>query len=359
MLIRLEPRATTSRLLRYTSPFIAAALTIVAGAILFVALGRDPVVALHTFFISPIDDLDGLAELTLKATPLVLCGIGLAIGFRGNVWNIGAEGQFIMGAVCSGGVALAFYGQEGPWLLPLMLVAGVAGGALWGAIPAFCRNRFNANEILVSLMLSYVALQLLGYLVHGPWRDPDGYNFPETRLFGDDALIPVLMEGTRLFASIFLALAAAALGWLLMGHSFLGFKIRVVGQALAAARYAGFSQKKVVWASFIIGGGLAGLAGFTEVAGPVGQLNATFPSGYGFAAIIVAFLGRLQPLGVLLGGLLLALTYLGGEALQSDLNLPKAVTGVFQGMLLFFVLASDVLIRYRIRFGRAVMKAAS
>ncbi|MDJ0950521.1 MAG: ABC transporter permease [Alphaproteobacteria bacterium] len=343
--------------MRYASPLIAAALTVFAGAILFAALGRDPVLALHTFFITPISDFNGLAELTLKATPLVLCGIGLSIGFRGNVWNIGAEGQFIMGAICSGGVALAFYGDEGPWLLPLMMLAGILGGAGWGAIPALCRTRFNANEILVSLMLSYVALQVLGYLVHGPWRDPDGYNFPETRLFNEEALIPVLAEGTRLYASIFAALAAVGLGWLVMAYSFLGFRIKVVGQALAAARYAGFSPKGVVWTSFLVSGGLAGLAGFAEAAGPVGQLNATFPSGYGFAAIIVAFLGRLHPMGVLLAGLLLALTYLGGEALQADLNLPRAVTGVFQGMLLFFVLASDVLIRYRIRFGGRLVRA--
>lgn len=356
MLIRLEPRAETSAVMRYASPVIAGVLTIVLGALMFALLGRDPVEALYTFFISPLVNLTGVTELLLTATPLILCGVGLAIGFRGNVWNIGAEGQFIMGAVAAGGVALAFWGDEGWYTLPLMVIAGAAGGAAWAAIPAFCRTKFNANEILVSLMLTYVALQFLGYLVHGPWIDPEGYNFPQTRLYNDAALIPLLIPDTRFFASFLFAVAAVIFGWILMGRSFLGFQIKVVGQAEAAAAYAGFSKKRVIWASFMIGGSFAGLAGMAETAGPVGQLNATFPAGYGFAAIIVAFLGRLHPVGVFMAGLLLALTYLGGEALQSDLNLPKAVTGVFQGMLLFLVLGTDVLIRYRIRLGRTFAK---
>ena len=194
MRIRLEPRAATSRAMRYAAPFIAAFATIVVGAGLFAALGSDPLVGLYTFFVKPISDLNGLAELGLKTTPLVMCAIGLAIGFRGNVWNIGAEGQLLMGAVCGGGVALAFYGEGGLWVLPLMILAGALGGAAWAAIPAFLRTRFNVNEILTSLMLTYVALQLLGYLVHGPWRDPQGYNFPETRTFEDWALLPILVK---------------------------------------------------------------------------------------------------------------------------------------------------------------------
>ncbi len=355
MLLRLEPRAQPSRWLLYTSPLIAAGLTLVSGFILFGALGQDPVNALYTFFIRPIDTAYGFSELFLKATPLLFCAIGLAIGFRGNVWNIGAEGQLTMGAICGGGVALAFYGDEGPWLLPLMIISGGLGGMLWGAIPAFLKTRFNANEILTSLMLTYVAIQVLGYLVHGPWRDPDGYNFPETRMFGDQALLPIIMEETRLHVGVILALLAAGLGWLLMSRTFFGFQVKVVGQALAAADYAGYSRKRVIWLSFLISGGLAGIAGLSEVAGPMGQLNPTISPGYGFAAIIVAFLGRLHPIGIVLASLLMALMYLGGETLQMELNLPLAITGVFQGMLLFFVLASDVLVRYRVRLVRAAL----
>lgn len=349
MLLRLEPRPLRSRRMLYASPLIAAGLTLLGGIVLFGALGQDPLAALYTFFIRPLDSAYGLSELLLKATPLVLIAVGLAIGFRGGVWNIGAEGQLTAGAIFGGGLALAFWGEEGPWLLPAMVVAGAAGGMLWGAIPAFLKTRFNANEILTSLMLTYVAIQVLGYLVHGPWRDPEGYNFPESRMFGEQALMPLLIEGTRLHAGTLLALVAVAGGWILMGGTFLGFQIKVVGQAPAAAAYAGYSRSRVIWVSFLVSGGLAGIAGLAEVAGPMGQLNPTISPGYGFAAIIVAFLGRLHPFGILLAGLLMALMYLGGEALQMELNLPLAVTGVFQGMLLFFVLASDVLIRYRFR----------
>ncbi len=358
MLLKLEPRALPSEWLRYCSPLIALGLTLVSGIILFSALGQNPFEALYTFFIRPIDNLYGVSELGVKAAPLLLIGIGLTVGFRGNVWNIGAEGQLTIGAVCGGGVALAFGGAEGPWLLPLMILACGLGGMAWGAIPAFLKTRFNANEILTSLMLTYVAIQVLGYLVHGPWRDPEGYNFPESRLFGDDALLPILLEGTRLHLGVVLAVLAAVLGWILLSRTFTGFQIKVVGQAPAAANYAGYSRKRVIWMSFLISGGLAGIAGLGEVAGPIGQLNPTISPGYGFAAIICAFLGRLHPFGVLLASLLMALMYLGGESLQMNLNLPLAITGVFQGMLLFFVLASDVFIRYRIRLTPAIVGSA-
>ena len=359
MLPRLEPRALPSATLRYASPLIAAGLTVVCGAILFAALGRDPLAALYAFFVSPLSTTYGISELLLKATPLMLCGVGLAIGFRGNVWNIGAEGQLTMGAIAGGGVALAFYGVDSVLVLPLMFLAGAVGGMLWAAIPALLRTRFNANEILVSLMLSYVAIQILGYLVHGPWRDPEGFNFPETRIFSDSGRFPIVIPGTRLHVGVIFAFLAVIGGWLFMSRSFAGFRIKVVGQALAAANYAGFSRNAVVWTGFLVAGGLSGLAGLFEVAGPMGQLNPTISPGYGFAAIIVAFLGRLHPLGVMLASLLMALMYLGGEALQMQQNLPLAITGVFQGMLLFFVLASDVFIRYRIRIGQRTGESGS
>jgi simple sugar transport system permease protein len=335
--------------MQYATPVIAAVMTIVAGIILFSALGHDPFLALYTFFIKPLTSVYGFGEWMLKATPLLLCAIGLSVGFRGNVWNIGAEGQLTVGAICGGAVALAFYGDEGPWLLPLMMIAGALGGMAYGAIPAILKNRFNANEILTSLMLVYVATQLLGYLVHGPLRDPDGYNFPESRLFNDYGLMPIILDGTRLHIGILIALVLAVGVWIFMSRSMQGFKIIVAGQAPAAAAYAGYSRKKVVLLSFLISGGFAGLAGIVEVSGTIGQLQPIVSPGYGFAAIIIAFLGRLNPIGIVFASLLISLMYLGGEALQINMKLPLAVTGVFQGMLLFFVLGSEVLVRYRIR----------
>jgi len=353
MQLKLETRAEPSRLMGWLAPLFAAVLTLIAGFILFSALGRNPVQAFYTFFVYPIRDLNGVAELLLKASPLMLIAVGLACGYRANVWNIGAEGQLTLGAIFAGGVALYFYNSESPLVLPLMIVAGAIGGMLWAAIPAFLRTRFNTSEILTSLMLVYVAVLLLSYLVHGPWRDPQGFNFPQSRQFTESALYPTLISGTRLNASFLLSIAAIAVGYLFLNRSFLGFQMRVAGQADAAARYAGFDARRMVWLGLLIGGATAGLAGVGEVAGPIGQLLPSVSPGYGFAAIIVAFVGRLHPVGILLASLLMSLLYLGGEAAQMGLNLPSAITGLFQGMLLFFLLGSDVFINYQLKLVRA------
>ncbi|MDX1604689.1 MAG: ABC transporter permease [Candidatus Competibacterales bacterium] len=349
MRLKLEARPEPSRRMRLLSPLLAVALTLLSGLLLAPVLAMDPLAAFHAFFIAPIDDRYGLGELLLKATPLALIGIGLAVGFRANVWNIGAEGQLTLGAITGGALALAFHDLDAGWLLPAMLLAGMLGGMTWAAIPALLRTRFNTNEILVSLMLNYVALLLLSYLVHGPLRDPTGFNFPESRLFHDAALLPVLLNGTRLHAGALLALAAVLLGWLFLRYSFTGFQMRVSGLAQPAALYAGFSRPRTVWIGLLAGGAAAGLAGLGEVAGPIGQLVPNISPGYGYAAIIVAFVGRLHPVGVLLASLLMSLLYLGGESAQMQLGLPAAVTGVFQGILLFFLLACDLFVNYRVR----------
>jgi ABC-type uncharacterized transport system permease subunit len=349
MRLSLQPRARPARAMLWLSPLLALALSVVGVSVLFAILGRDPVQALHTLFVAPLASVDGLAELGLKATPLLLCAIGIAIGVRADVWNIGAEGQFTLGAIAGTGVALAYGGQDHWWLIPAMLLAGIGGGAAWAAIPALLRTRFNAHEILTTLMLAYVAVQLLGYLVHGPWKDPEGYSFPQTRQFESDAMLPVLVPGTRLHIGALFALLAVPLGSVLLGRTLMGFRIRTVGAAPAAARYAGFNRNAIVWVCLLLSGGLAGLAGICEIAGGNGQLTPIISPGYGFAAIIVAFLGRLNPFGILFASLLMALLYLGGEALQVTMQVPIAVTGTIQGMLLFFLLAADVLINYHVR----------
>jgi len=352
MLIRLEPRGHRSLTWAYGSPLLALALTLVTAALIFALLGKDPLESLYTFFVSPLVSSTARPELLVKAAPLVLIAVGLSLGFRANVWNIGAEGQYTIGAICGGGIGLALYGDANPLTFPAMVIGGVLGGMAWAAIPAFLRTRFNANEILTSLMLTYVAQQLLIYLVTGPWRDPEGYGFPQSRLFDEYSTSPNLIPGTRLHLGVLFSLIVVGLGWLVLAKSLIGFQLKVVGQAPRAARYAGFSEPRLVWFSLLLGGALAGLAGLFEVAGPVGQLTPSISPGYGFTAIIVAFLGRLHPVGVLFGGLLLALTYLGGEKAQIDLGMPNAVTGIFQGILLFYLLACDLLILYRVRAGQ-------
>lgn len=351
--VRLEPRAEPSRLMGYLSPLLAVALTLLAGLMIFSALGKDPLEAFRLFFVNPVKDLYGLSELLLKATPLMMCAIGLAIGFRANVWNIGAEGQFVLGAVGATGVALYFGESGSAAVLPAMLAAGALGGAAWAAIPALLKTHFNANEILVSLMLVYVAQLYVSWLVFGPWMDPFGFNFPQTEMFAEAALLPLLLDGTRITLAFPIALAMLAAGWLFMQRGYAGFKMRVAGEAAEAARYAGFSARRTVWIGLLCGGGAAGIAGMAEVAGPMGQLTDKVSVGYGFAAIIVAFVGRLHPVGILFASLLMALLFLGGEQAQQYMNLPSSISLVFQGLLLFFLLGSDVFINYRLRFGRA------
>jgi len=352
MLPRLVKRPTPSKVMIYGSPLLAVLLTLASSVILFLIMNVSPIDALYAFFIEPISTVYGLTELAVKATPLILIGVALSLGFRAGVWNIGAEGQLILGGIFGGATALFFYEKTGFYIVPLILIAGVIGGMLWASIVAFLRTKFNANEILTSLMLSYVASLLLNLLVHGPLKDPDGYNFPESRLFDDSALLPILLDETRLHIGFILALLAVGIGWILLSRTLLGYQIKVIGDAPDAGKHAGFNQSKIIWTTLLISGGVAGLAGAIEVSGPIGQLLPTISPGYGFTAIIVAYVGRLHPVGVLFAALLLALTYLGGETAQINLKLPIAVTGVFQGLLLFFLLASDVLIHYRVQFGK-------
>lgn len=349
MILKIEPRPVPSKQMRYFSPLIAAGLMLVSGLIIFTILGKNPVSAFHAFFVEPVNDFYGIGELIIKASPLMLIGVGLSIGFRANIWNIGAEGQLALGAIFGGGIAIYFSESSSFLILPAMFLAGALGGMLWAAIPAFLKTRFNANEILVSLMLNYVAILILSLLVHGSWKDPDGYGFPQSILFSDAALLPVLIQGTRLHAGVILSFIAVGVGWVFLLRSFTGFQLQVSGLARDAAAYAGFKHGKMIWIGLMSGGLCAGIAGVAEIAGPIGQLLPSVSPGYGFAAIIVAYVGRLHPGGILLSSLLMALLYLGGESAQMNLDLPSAVTGIFQGMLLFYLLAADFLINFRPR----------
>ena len=349
-MFRLEARAEPSRLWSYASPLLALLVTVLLGVAMFAALGKNPLAALQMFFWEPIRSGYALGELVVKATPLLLIALGLALCFRSNVWNIGAEGQYILGAMAASGVALLANPDSSRWIVLPSLLAGVLGGMLWAGVTALLRDRFNASEILVSLMLVYVATLLLGYMVYGPWKDPAGYNFPQTKTFELVTRIPRLFEGSRLSMGVLLALVGAGALWVFLFRTRAGFAQQVGGVAPAAARYAGYSSRRALWLALLVSGGAAGLAGALEVAGPIGQLTPYVPAGYGFAAIIVAFVGRLHPVGMVFSSVLMSMFYIGGELAQSRLGLPKALTGVFQGLLLFSLLACDTLMLYRLRW---------
>lgn len=345
-------RREPSTLMLLASPLIAIGLTMLIGMIVFTAMGYDGFHAVESIFLTPFLEPQRWGDIGVKGAPLVMIALGLAIGFRANVWNIGAEGQYVMGAIAGTGVALLTYDMTGWWILPAMILAGILGGMAWAAIPAFLRVKLQVSEILTSLMLTYVAVQFLYFLVRGPWKDPGGFNFPQTRMFTADQTLPTVLEGTLVHLGIPAALVLAVIAWLLMEKTTAGYAIKVVGLAPAAARHGGFSAARTTWATLLISGALAGLAGLFEAAGPFGQLTPQFPVGYGFTAIIVAFLGRLNPLGIVFGGIVLAGTYVGGEIAQSTVRLPQAATGLFQATLLFMLLATDVLVRWRIAFKR-------
>ncbi len=351
-MLRLEARPQPSALWSYGSPVLALLVTVMVGVLMFTALGQNPLKALSVFFWEPIRSPYALGELAVKATPLLLIALGLAVCFRSNVWNIGAEGQYVLGAIAASGVALLADQSTGRWIVLPILVAGVLGGMFWAGITAWLRDRFNANEILVSLMLVYVAVQVLSYLVSGPWKDPQGYNFPQSKNFELVTRIPRLLEGSRVSIGVFLALLGVVATWVFLFRTRAGFAQQVGGLAPAAARYAGFSSRRALWVALLVSGGTAGLAGALEVAGPIGQLTPYVPAGYGFAAIIVAFVGRLHPVGMVFSAILMSMFYIGGELAQSRLGLPKSLTGVFQGLLLFTLLACDTLVNYRLKWGK-------
>jgi len=356
-MLRLEKRPQPSRLSTYLTPVLAVVLTMLCGGLLFSFLGKDPVLAIRTIFWEPLFSEFAFyyrPQLLVKGAPLVLIAIGLSLGFKAGVWNIGAEGQYIIGALCGAGVALAFYPMEAAFIFPLMVLAGGLGGWAWAMIPAFLKVRFGTNEILVSLMLVYVAEQLLASMSLGLLKNPQGFGFPGSRNLQQypSAHNAELIAGTGMHWGVVAALIAVIFAYVLLNRHMQGFYIRLTGDAPRAARFAGVSPTRLVLFCLGVSGALAGLAGLFEVAGPSGVVSIDFNAGYGFTAIIVAFLGRLHPVGILMAGGLMALTYVGGDIAQSKLGLPKAAIQLFQGMLLFFLLAVDLTTNYRIRLRR-------
>ena len=348
MRLKLEKRRAPSLAMLVATPIASVILTMLIGIVVFDLLGINGFEAVVDIFLSPLLYSYKWQDVALKAAPLIIIALGLSMGNRAQVWNIGAEGQYVIGALCCAGVGIAF-GQTGGFLVVvLMIAAGIMGGGLWAAVPAWLRTRFNVNEILSSLMLTYISFQVLGYLVGGPWKDPNGRNFPATAPLADSQTLPVWPEST-VHLGVLVALILPFVFWVIMARSEFGYQVRVVGSSATAARHGGFDSKRTIWATMIIGGAMAGLAGGLEFAGVLHKMDLGFPSGYGFTAIIVAFLGRLNPFGCLIAGIVLAVTYVGGQMAQTSVHIPNSTAGIFQAMMLFFILASDILVRYRIR----------
>jgi simple sugar transport system permease protein len=351
MRLEVVRRPQASHVMAVLSPLIAIGLTLVTTFVVFTLYGIDPLRGLTVYFIAPLTEGWSREELVVKATPLILIAAGLAVGYVSNNWNIGAEGQFTIGAIVGSALPVMLPDFQNAATLPLMLVLGALGGAAYAMIPALLKVRFNTNEILTSLMLVYVASLFLDWIVRGPWRDPRAYGFPNTIGFSEAASIPFIGSG-RLNASAIIALVVVLILALVFARTLKGFEIRVLGESPRAGAFAGFSAKRMTIFAFAVSGALAGLAGIMEVASVIGKLQPVISPGYGFTAIIVAFLGRLNPIGILIAGFVIALTYLGGEAVQSGLGVSARMAQVLQGVLLFYVLACDSFILYRMRLVR-------
>lgn len=355
-LVRRERASLAATLL---APPIALAVTIILNLGLYVVMGRDPAAVIYAMLIEPFYSWASFSEVLLKTGPLLLIAQGLAIGFRAKVFNIGAEGQFVLGAIFASAIPIWWPDATGQWIWPAMLLLGMIGGALWASLTAFWRVRLNANEILVSLMLSFVAAQLLNYLLLGPWKDPNGFNFPQSVMFQYDAMVPILFEGTRVNVSLILAGILSVAAWIFMQKSFIGYRLQVGGLAPRAASYAGFKESWAIWLSLLIGGAAAGLAGSAEVAGPLGQLQRSISTGYGYAAIIVAYLGGLHPVGIVISSIVMAALYIGGDNAMVSANLPIAAVRVFQGSLLLIYLIVVAFVRYRLAWPPAAIRSPS
>jgi general nucleoside transport system permease protein len=349
MRIKLERRPAPSRMMLVVTPVASVLVTMLIGMIVFDLIGIDGTRAVKDIFLTPLLASYKWQDVAVKAAPLIIIALGLSVGNRAQIWNIGAEGQYIVGALAAAGVGIAA-GTSGGFLVILaMVLAGVLFGGLYALIPAVLKTRWDVNEILSSLMLTYVSYQILGYLVGGPWKDPNGRNFPATAPLAENQTLPLLFSGTSVHLGVLVALVLPFVFWLMMSRSVFGYQVRVVGSAPQAARYGGFDAKQTIWFAMLIGGGMAGLAGALEFTGALKAINLGFPSGYGFTAIIVAFLGRLHPIGCLIAGIVLAVSYVGGQVAQTSVHIPNSTAGIFQAMMLFFILASDILIRYRLR----------
>lgn len=360
MRIRIEKRLAPSRIVSILTPVVSLLLALLTGAILLKAVRVDPLRTYQAMLAGAFGSRYSLAETLVKAIPLMLCGLAVSAAFRMRFWNIGAEGQLAMGGIAAAGVAL-FVPSRAPdmpgWmLLALAAVAGIAGGALWGLIPAALKAYVRVNEIITTLMLNYIAILLVEYLFYGPWKDPKGYGFPGTAEFSPAAWLPRL-PGTRVHLGLLFAILAAVFIWFVLARTRWGYEVRLIGENPRAATYAGVRMGFNTLLIMALSGGLAGLAGMAEVTGIAHRLTKGLTVGYGFTAIIVAWLAQLNPWAVLLVAFLLAGLLVGGDQIQITMKLPASVALILQGAVLFFMLGGDLFKDHYIVLDRASEQA--
>jgi simple sugar transport system permease protein len=358
MRLRLEPRTTTPRWLSTALTIGAVVIALIISAAIIALVGGDPVRSYVHILDASFGSVGVLSDTLVKATPLILTGLACALAFRMRLWNIGAEGQFLLGAWGASAVVLfplVPAGTPGIVLIPLMMVAGMLAGGLWGLIPGVLRARLGVNEIIATLMLNYVALFWIQFWVFGAWSES---GFQQTRSIPEAAFLPRLADladvvpaaaGLTVHLGLVFGLVAAALLWVFLERSRFGYEIRLIGDSPRAARYAGIDIGRRLVIVFAISGALAGLAGMSEVNGAVHRLQDHISPGYGFTAVIVAYLAKFRPGRVIVAAILFGALILAGREIQ-----PSGVPAMIQGIILFTLIVADVLVRYRIRVERSI-----
>lgn len=336
------------------SPVIAVVIAVILTSLILLISGKDAFQIFGEIVRSAF--IENFSETLVKAIPLILTGLAVAVAFRARLWNIGAEGQFYAGVLAATALALGFPNLPAFVIIPLMIAAGMVGGAIWAFVPAILRSWLEVNEIITSLMLNYVALLLADYFIFGPWRDPKGFNFPVTAQFSDEARLPILIDGTRIHAGLILAVLAAAGVWLTLGRTRWGFELKVMGESFATARYAGIKVTRNIVLAFMLSGALAGLAGMSEVTGVAGRLQQGISPGYGYTAIIVAWLARLNAWAVILVAILFGGLVASGFTMQR-IGVSSGLVTLLQALVLFCVLAGESLSR-RLLYLRAMQRSA-
>lgn len=345
--IKLEKRLKPSAAFQYANPLLSVLLALLLCAVFLLLTGRDPVEVYSSMFGGAFGSAYGLSETAVKAIPLALCALGIALAFRMQLWNIGAEGQFYMGAFAASWLPLTFPDLPAAVMLPSMIILGMAAGAVWGFIPGFLRAKWRVNEIITSLMLNYIGILWVSYLVYGPWKDPQGMNFPLTAQFPDAALLPTL-AGSRIHIGALLVVVLVILFAIIFKNSRWGYEIKVIGASEQAARYAGMDIKKNIYLVMLLSGAICGLAGMTEVSGIVGRLQPGLSPGYGYTAIIIAWLAKLNPVAIVIVSILFGALQVGGYLVQT-LGVPATVAAMLQGAVLFFVVGGEVFTTYRLK----------
>lgn len=342
---RSEPSPFRENLLRVGAVFFALA----ASAVIMALIGYNPLEVYAKIVQGSLMSAYRVKETINKTIPLVVLSLGIAIAFRMKFWNIGAEGQFYLGAFGASAVAFAFPQMPAPLLLPLMFLAAFAAGGLWALVPALLKSRFAASESLVTLMLNYVALKWISYLQYGPWKDPAAKGFPKIATFTKNAIIPNLFG---VHAGWLVALVLVVVMYILLRKTKLGYEVDVLGESEATARYAGISVLRVTIVAVLISGGLCGAAGMMQASAIEHSLSEQLSGGLGFTAIITTWLARLSPPVVVVVSFLFSMLLQGGSFLQSSMKIPSSVADILQGIIIFFVLGSEFFVRYKFALSR-------